>query len=462
MKKIQKKEKGITLIALVLTIIIILILASVSIAMLTGNNGILTQAQNAKNETEAGQEKETSDLTNVESIINEYQNNIKIEQVTDKNPGILEQEDEKTLVINSIEDLVFFSYDVANGNTYEGEIVKLGLNLDFNSDKSYSNKDVTGFCGYEGNLKIELTQKEGFKTIGESEENPFLGEFDGMRNSLIGLNIKSENENQGLFCNNKGSIKKLNIINSKISGNYTVGSIAAINNGEVKDCLAQGVELTTKIGECGGICGKNSGKIEGCASRSDITGIGSIGGIVAVNMSEGKVLSCYNTGNVYANENSSNVGGIVGLSDGNIENCYNTGKVYGKIENSSGGIVGFNQNGIVNNCYNLGIIGGINQIGGIAGANYNEVKNSYNIEEVKSEDNSNTVGAIVGSNNTQAKIDNCYYSKDINAIGDDKGTSSNVIKLNLEEIPDLLNIIGDNFKEDIGNINNGYPILSWQ
>ncbi len=44
-------NKGITLIALVITIIVLLILAGVSIAMLTGNNGILTQATNAKNDT---------------------------------------------------------------------------------------------------------------------------------------------------------------------------------------------------------------------------------------------------------------------------------------------------------------------------------------------------------------------------------------------------------------------------
>ena len=52
------KEKGITLIALVLTIIVLLILAGVSISMLTGDNGILTQAQRAKELTEASSEEE--------------------------------------------------------------------------------------------------------------------------------------------------------------------------------------------------------------------------------------------------------------------------------------------------------------------------------------------------------------------------------------------------------------------
>ena len=49
----KEAQKGITLIALVITIIVLLILAGVSIAMLTGQNGILTQAQNAKTTNES-------------------------------------------------------------------------------------------------------------------------------------------------------------------------------------------------------------------------------------------------------------------------------------------------------------------------------------------------------------------------------------------------------------------------
>ena len=44
----MKNQKGITLIALVVTIVVLLILAGTAIAMLQGDNGIMTQAQNAK------------------------------------------------------------------------------------------------------------------------------------------------------------------------------------------------------------------------------------------------------------------------------------------------------------------------------------------------------------------------------------------------------------------------------
>ena len=71
-KELQAKERGITLIALVITIVVLLILASVSIAMLTGNNGILTQAQNAKNKTEQADKNEQNILNNYEDKINEY------------------------------------------------------------------------------------------------------------------------------------------------------------------------------------------------------------------------------------------------------------------------------------------------------------------------------------------------------------------------------------------------------
>ena len=57
-----KEAKGITLIALVITIIVLLILAGVAIATLTGDNGILKQADKAKTETTMGEEKEAIGL----------------------------------------------------------------------------------------------------------------------------------------------------------------------------------------------------------------------------------------------------------------------------------------------------------------------------------------------------------------------------------------------------------------
>ena len=57
MKK-SKRMSGITLIALVITIIVLLILAGVTVATLTGDNGILTKASSAKIQTAVGTVKE--------------------------------------------------------------------------------------------------------------------------------------------------------------------------------------------------------------------------------------------------------------------------------------------------------------------------------------------------------------------------------------------------------------------
>ena len=75
-RKNKRKERGITLIALIVTIIVLLILAGVSIAMLTGDNGILSQAQNAKKETEEAERNEKLDLLKQEDLINETLNGV--------------------------------------------------------------------------------------------------------------------------------------------------------------------------------------------------------------------------------------------------------------------------------------------------------------------------------------------------------------------------------------------------
>lgn len=62
---LEKKNRGITLIALVVTIVVLLILAGVSINMLFRNNGIITMAQKAKSEYEEAKKREERELAGV-------------------------------------------------------------------------------------------------------------------------------------------------------------------------------------------------------------------------------------------------------------------------------------------------------------------------------------------------------------------------------------------------------------
>ena len=67
----MKGNKGITLIALVVTIIVLLILAGVSIAMLSGENGILNKASEAAVETRISSAKEIA-VIDLADVIAEY------------------------------------------------------------------------------------------------------------------------------------------------------------------------------------------------------------------------------------------------------------------------------------------------------------------------------------------------------------------------------------------------------
>ena len=262
-EELKYNKKGITLISLVVTIIVLLILAGVTIATLIGDNGILTRAQEAKNETEQAEKDEKEKLGDMEDIINEYATGIEIEQVTDENPGVLEVDEENvnTYIINSIEDLVFFANDVTEGNTYEGETVKLGLSLDFKSNKSYVEPFRTDYAkyGYDGELKTLLTSGEGFISVGvsnnvEQTKYSFKGIFDGngcIINNLYVYKLVDDNVNDvriGFFGNNYGTIQNLGVTNCNIhanldtSGNNTVivGGIAGYSYGQITNCFSSG------------------------------------------------------------------------------------------------------------------------------------------------------------------------------------------------------------------------------
>ena len=132
---LKRKEQGITLIALVITIIVLLILAGVSIAMLTGENGILTQAQRAKEETEEAQ-------ANEENILNSYEDYLS--QAT--NGGFVESKGVNAPVLGENMELV--SYDestktwVTNNSSSNYDYVA-GTGEEDNNSSRWANAVVT-------------------------------------------------------------------------------------------------------------------------------------------------------------------------------------------------------------------------------------------------------------------------------------------------------------------------------
>ncbi len=115
----KRKTKGITLIALIITIIVLLILAGVSIATLTGENGILTRASKATDENRAASVEEAVDLWKINYQTNKYATSENIEDIKELVNDLVEQklltENEKDEILGNAEEGIEASYQIKIG-----------------------------------------------------------------------------------------------------------------------------------------------------------------------------------------------------------------------------------------------------------------------------------------------------------------------------------------------------------
>ena len=124
--KIKKKEEGITLIALVITVIVLLILAGITITALSGDNGILTRAKEAKEKTKQAQEDEKQKLSNMENLLGSY--NLKNVNAADTNPAetipensiVLEDDANKGIVIKDKNNNEWVWVEVPKATVFSG------------------------------------------------------------------------------------------------------------------------------------------------------------------------------------------------------------------------------------------------------------------------------------------------------------------------------------------------------
>ena len=123
----MRREKGITLIALVITIIVLLILAGVAIAMLSGENGILKKAAEAKTKTEIAQKDEETKLTDMELTTEFVTNNLKYKCGNGYITGLTVDEKAKKLK-DAIKILGYGLYDIEAGDEINDEdVLSTGL-----------------------------------------------------------------------------------------------------------------------------------------------------------------------------------------------------------------------------------------------------------------------------------------------------------------------------------------------
>ena len=126
--KENRKNRGITLIALVITIIVLLILAGITIGAITGDNGIIQNALSAKEQTEIANEREIVEEATVRAMGKNKRGNIvkdELQEELDKITG-----EGKTIVTEDKEELGYFVKFVDSGRIYkvsiDGDVQYLG------------------------------------------------------------------------------------------------------------------------------------------------------------------------------------------------------------------------------------------------------------------------------------------------------------------------------------------------
>ena len=273
-----------------------------------------------------------------------------------------------TEVSNAVK-LILIRNAVNNGNSYEGQIIK--LNADLNLDL--------------GNNWIPIG----------TPEHPFRGTFDGNGHSVQFTINQPDSNYRGLFGYMEGTVKNLYLNNCSVTGHDYVGGIAGYCHGTISNCGTKG----------------------SCEANAKVSGNKYVGGLVGM-ARYSEIHESYNGSNVSGNQY---VGGLVGDFV-----AYKNDDSYGKSGSGTNTIFWgktlYNiYGGNVSHCFNFGMVKATNDdsyVGGIAGSTSTEVKHSYNSGIV---DGKNKVGGIAGQLDGDS-IHHCYNTGFVSATGSDKGT----------------------------------------
>ena len=405
----NKRNHGITLIALVITIIVLLILAAISLTMLTGDNSLLKRAGEAKEKTETATLKEEAEL-------------VMIDRATEK---IIGRENLKTLRDELEEKISGTTVEWAEGLT----------------DVCYVKRGNTEITVYEdGDIeegKVEIWDGRKISCPEFKKENnvwnwyiytpsqlKFLADFVNNGNKLDGNEALQKAVDDGKYDSSTVTISTDTIIN--LMKNLDMGARAYEGNteeekwetdtNEVVNWEPIGEDFITKF--LGGTFDGNGYQIKGLYVKSENMFTGLFG--LARNIKRLTIKNSY-IKNKYNENTTSGVGGITGYSNSNIEDCHNinTTIVLEKYRHA-GGIVGWKRKGTINNCTNTGKVIGKGKdseektvAGGICGMAENgcTIINSNNNGFIYAE--GRHVGGITGQIYGKSTIDECYNSGSI-------------------------------------------------
>ncbi len=214
-----KRKEGITLIALVITIIVLLILAGVSIAILTGDNGILTQANKAKEENEKAEiiEKIRIDIAEVQSENEGSISEKKFYNILKKYGTISGDNTTLTTILGNYELLIS---DIYSGSLSESKHINF-YNFDgvsnlqqLDSRTFFIDSSEKGKAIFTDAIELDLTNYYyGYLIIGENDEN------------YLTLQLNNNSGKQAIIGRKKSDNSSLGQISSVTFNNYRMDGI---------------------------------------------------------------------------------------------------------------------------------------------------------------------------------------------------------------------------------------------
>ena len=177
-RKIIKEAKGVTLISLVITIIILLILAGVTLSLTLGDNGIITQAQKAKEAQEIAAIKEDFQLAILDKELEKGGTGLTKEELEEiaGNYGEI-QEDGNTIKTNEgyeikIDEIYQEGATGGGSGSSDEEIAALEEKIkELEQTVEDLNNTKTELEGTIENLNGQLAQVEGDKTLLQEQVN---------------------------------------------------------------------------------------------------------------------------------------------------------------------------------------------------------------------------------------------------------------------------------------------------
>ena len=291
--------------------------------------------------------------------------------------------------------------------------------------------------------------------IGSSAKK-FSGSFDGAGHTIKNLTIDYQTAKSGerlylgLFGYAEGTKdNRAAIKNLTVQGSVNAGSEFSVYSGNVAGVVACGSYV-----DVSGVISRVNVTVD--AKVGSACGVGGLAGVLI----NSTATNCGSEGNV---SGVKNLGGLCyEFYAGTMTGCYNTGAVSGS-GTYVGGLMGYAKQATIKNVYNTGAVSTAkNLVGGLAGVMENSsITNGYSTGKITvSESDGNAVGAVVG---TAGTLSNIYYLSGTadKAVGngDASAAAKTADELKAKTMPAAL---GDGFKRDLGNINGGYPVLSWQ